>query len=51
MATDYEDSPFTAFYDRAGARGWKTLTMPGGHDVMLDRPAELTGALLNIAEG
>jgi hypothetical protein len=50
LATDYEDSPFTAFYDRARVRGWKTLTMPCGHDVMLDRPVELTGAMLNIAE-
>jgi pimeloyl-ACP methyl ester carboxylesterase len=50
LATGFDDSPFTAFYDRAKAKGWKTLTMSCGHDVMLDRPDELTGALLDIAE-
>jgi pimeloyl-ACP methyl ester carboxylesterase len=50
LAADYDDSPFTAFYDRARARGWSTLTMPGGHDLMLDRSEELTGALIEIAE-
>jgi pimeloyl-ACP methyl ester carboxylesterase len=50
LATDFDNSYFTAFYDRARARGWRTLTMPGGHDLMLDRPAELTGALIEIAE-
>jgi pimeloyl-ACP methyl ester carboxylesterase len=50
LATDFDDSPFTAFYDRARARGWRTLTMPGGHDLMLDRPEELTGGLIEIAE-
>jgi len=49
LATDFPDSPFPAFYERAKVRGWKTLTMPCGHDVMLDRPEELTGALLEIA--
>ena len=38
LATGWEDSPFPAFYDRAKAKGWKALTMPCGHDVMLDRP-------------
>jgi pimeloyl-ACP methyl ester carboxylesterase len=51
LATGFDDSPFTVFYERARARGWKTLTMPCGHDVMLDRPADLTRALLDIAEG
>jgi pimeloyl-ACP methyl ester carboxylesterase len=50
LATGFDDSPFTAFYDRAKAKGWKTLTMSCGHDVMLDRPEELAGALLDIAE-
>ena len=45
----WNDSPFPAFYERAKARGWKTLTMPCGHDVMLDRPEELTSALLGVA--
>jgi pimeloyl-ACP methyl ester carboxylesterase len=50
LATGFDDSPFTVFFDRAKARGWKTLKMPCGHDVMLDRPEELTGALLDVAE-
>jgi hypothetical protein len=49
LATDFPNSPFPAFYERAKVRGWKTLTIPCGHDVMLDRPEELTGALLEIA--
>ena len=49
LATDFDNSPFTAFYDCAKAKGWKTLTMTSGHDVMLDRPEELTAALLDIA--
>jgi hypothetical protein len=50
LATGFANSPFTVFYDRAKAMGWNTLTMSCGHDVMLDRPEELTGALLGIAE-
>jgi pimeloyl-ACP methyl ester carboxylesterase len=50
LAADYADSPFTVFYDLAKARGWNTLTMSCGHDVMLDRPEELTRVLLGIAE-
>src|SRR5262245_38231942 len=49
LATGFEDSPFPAFYQRAKASGWRTLTMPCGHDMMLDRPEDLTGALLDIA--
>jgi pimeloyl-ACP methyl ester carboxylesterase len=50
LATGFDESPFTVFHDRSKARGWKTLTMPCGHDVMLDRPEELTRTLLDIAE-
>jgi pimeloyl-ACP methyl ester carboxylesterase len=50
QATGWDNSPFTLFHDRAKARGWNTLTIPCGHDVMLDRPEELTGVLLGIAE-
>jgi len=49
LASGWNDSPFPAFYERAKARGWKTLTIPCGHDVMLDRPEELASALLGIA--
>lgn len=50
LATGFENSPFPAFYERAKAKGWKTLTMPCGHDVMLDRPEELTRVLLDVGE-
>ena len=45
-----EGSPFPPFYAKAKAKGWKTVTVACGHDVMLDRPEELTGILLNAAE-
>jgi pimeloyl-ACP methyl ester carboxylesterase len=50
LATGFDGSPFPASYDRAKAKGWKTLTMDCGHDVMLDRPEELTSTLLSIVE-
>jgi pimeloyl-ACP methyl ester carboxylesterase len=49
LATDWSPSPFQQFYDKAKAKGWKTLTMTCGHDVMLDRPEELTQELLAIS--
>lgn len=49
LANGWNDSPFPQFYERAKARGWNTLTIPCGHDVMLDRPEELTDALLDVA--
>jgi hypothetical protein len=51
LATDFvEGSPFPPFYEKAKAKGWKTLTIGCGHDVMLDRPEELTSLLLDAAE-
>jgi len=50
LATGFDGSPFPAFYDGAKAKGWKTVTMACGHDVMLDRPEELTSALIDAAE-
>jgi pimeloyl-ACP methyl ester carboxylesterase len=50
LATGFNDSPFPQFYDRAKAKGWNTLTMTCGHDVMLDQPQELTKALLDVVE-
>jgi pimeloyl-ACP methyl ester carboxylesterase len=44
-----EGSPFGQFYEKAQARGWKTLTVPCGHDVMVDRPDELTSILVDVA--
>jgi pimeloyl-ACP methyl ester carboxylesterase len=49
LATGYEGSPFMPSYERAKAKGWKTLTVACGHDVMLDMPEELTTILLNAA--
>jgi len=48
LATGFNDSPFPPFFERAKSKGWETLTIPCGHDVMLDRPEELTTALLDI---
>ena len=48
LADGWSDSPFFVFYERARERGWKTLSIPCGHDVMLDRPEELTKVLLGI---
>jgi hypothetical protein len=49
LASGWNDSPFPAFHERAKTRGWNTLSIPCGHDVMLDRPEELTSALLLLA--
>ncbi|MGA8873332.1 MAG: alpha/beta fold hydrolase [Candidatus Acidiferrales bacterium] len=49
LATSYDDSPFMPSYERAKARGWKTLSLACGHDVMLDMPEELTAILLKAA--
>lgn len=46
LANGYSPSPFPPFYEHAKAKGWKTITMACGHDVMLDQPEELTSALL-----
>lgn len=48
-ASDWEGSPFGHFYEQAKQVGWKTMEIACGHDVMLDRPAALTEALLSAA--
>jgi len=48
LASGWNDSPFTTFYERAKTQGWQTLAIPCGHDVMLDRPEELTSTLLGV---
>lgn len=50
LATDWTLSPFPPFYEKAVARGWKTHTIGCGHDVMLDRPAELTSILRTLTD-
>ena len=49
LATGYEHSPFPPFHEIAKRKGWKTLTIDCGHDVMLDRPAELAAMLRDAA--
>jgi hypothetical protein len=49
LATGFHDSPFPMSYERARVKGWATATIECGHDVMLDRPEELTALLANIA--
>lgn len=39
------ESPFKPFYERAKAEGWETHAFDCGHDIMLDRPDELTEIL------
>ena len=52
LATGWNgNSPFPPFYEKAKAKGWKTLTVACGHDVMLDRPEELSRILVDAAAG
>ena len=49
LATGYEHSPFPPFHEIAKRKGWKTVTIDCGHDVMLDKPAELAAMLRDAA--
>jgi len=49
LATGWEHSPFLQFYEKAKAKGWKTLTMACGHDVLMDKPGELLEVRLAVA--
>jgi pimeloyl-ACP methyl ester carboxylesterase len=49
LATGWGPTPFPQFYEKAKAKGWKTVTFNCGHDVILDRPKELTQELLAIS--
>jgi pimeloyl-ACP methyl ester carboxylesterase len=49
LATGYEHSPFPPFHEIAKRKGWKTAQIDCGHDVMLDRPADLVRILLEAA--
>src|SRR5262245_42002795 len=50
LATGWDGpSPFPPFHEKAKARGWKTSTVPCGHDVMLDLPDRLTTMLIEAA--
>ena len=49
FASGWDDTPFPRAHERARARGWRTITMPCGHEVMLDMPKELTRELLAVS--
>jgi hypothetical protein len=50
LATGFvRGSPFPPFYEKAKARGWNTITVPCGHDVMLDLPDDLTKILVDAS--
>lgn len=50
-AGSYRSNPFDAAREAVtGAPGWVVETLPSGHDVMLDAPAELTAALIAAAQ-
>jgi len=49
LASGWSGSPFPPFYEQAKRQGWSTQAIDCGHDVMLDRPDELTAALERIA--
>jgi pimeloyl-ACP methyl ester carboxylesterase len=46
LASGWGPGPFLPFYEQAKTKGWKTLAIECGHDVMLDQPEALTDALL-----
>jgi pimeloyl-ACP methyl ester carboxylesterase len=50
LATGYEGSPFPPFHEIAKKKGWHTVTVDCGHDVMLDRPNDLVRILLDAAQ-
>jgi pimeloyl-ACP methyl ester carboxylesterase len=51
LAAGWSPSPFSVFSEQAKARGWKTVGIPCGHDVMLDMPEELTRELVAASPG
>jgi pimeloyl-ACP methyl ester carboxylesterase len=49
LASGWSPSPFPQFHEKAKAKGWETITIDCGHDVMLDRPEELAEHLLAVS--
>jgi len=49
LATGYKESPFPPFHEIANKKGWHTVTIDCGHDVMLDRPNDVVRILLDAA--
>jgi pimeloyl-ACP methyl ester carboxylesterase len=50
LATGWENSPFPPFLALAQKRGWSTVSVACGHDVMLDLPDDLTRILRGVDE-
>jgi pimeloyl-ACP methyl ester carboxylesterase len=50
LASAWAPAPFGYFYEQAKAKGWRTVTMDCGHDVMLDLPEQLTRELLAASQ-
>jgi pimeloyl-ACP methyl ester carboxylesterase len=50
LATGWENSPFPPFHALARKRGWRTISVACGHDVMLDLPNDLTRILRDADE-
>jgi pimeloyl-ACP methyl ester carboxylesterase len=49
LATGWQDTPFLPSFERAKSKGWKTLEIACGHDVMLDAPGELAIVLGEVS--
>lgn len=50
LADGWDPSPFRYFASRAqGQPGWRVVTFPCGHDVMVDMPGELAAELMTLA--
>jgi pimeloyl-ACP methyl ester carboxylesterase len=49
LATGWAPSPFPHFCEQATTKGWRTVAMECGHDVMLDLPEELTRELAGVS--
>jgi pimeloyl-ACP methyl ester carboxylesterase len=49
LAKGWDGSPFPQFHERAQKFGWGSITLDGGHDLMLDKPVEVVQILLAAA--
>jgi pimeloyl-ACP methyl ester carboxylesterase len=50
LADNWEPSPFRYFAGQVqGQPGWRVAKLPCGHDVMVDKPAELAAELMTLA--
>jgi pimeloyl-ACP methyl ester carboxylesterase len=49
FASGWDDTPFPRAYQRAKAKGWRTMAIACGHEVMLDAPDDLARELVAAA--